>query len=200
MTNYFTGESIGNILNYSIAVFLLINISYIIYSFFNNKVYYDNVLASFAIYFIALFAEPITISMKFNAKYGFEMVELIYIGIILYIVFIAIFANNNYIIYNLSRNQFSNSMKTLLGLKNKEYYLSKDKIYIENDDINVAFVTSIFYNNAILLKSKNISQFLESEGFNKKIASKKKYNNTSRFYYLAINIIITIILLINLRY
>lgn len=200
MSNYFWGENVSTILNYSMAILLFMNLIYITYTFIFKKVYYGNTLISFAIYFTALFIEPVSVSIKFNSKYGYEVVEIIYILIIIYIISISIISNNNYIVYNVKWKNLKKYIVRFLKENQREVYQTEDSIYIENYDSSIKRIFSIFRGNTTIIKVKGINGVFDKKKFDDKIRNDNKYEKISRFYYLIFNVFITIVLLLNLRY
>lgn len=200
MANYFFGENISNLLNYSMATLLILNLLYILYAFVKHKVYYGNSLISCAIYFSALCIDPISVSIKFNSKYGYEAVELIYMLVIFYIIIMAIISNNNYMVYNMKWKDLKNNILDFLESEGKESYLFEDTIYIGNDDVTIKKILLFFSGYTSIVRVKRIESIFDKKKFDAKMIAEKKYEKPSRFYYLLLNLVITIVLLLNLRY
>lgn len=190
----------SQILSYSTIVLLVGNICYIIYTFAKKKVYYDNLFITFAIYFSALIVEPISASIKFNTKYGYEVIDLLYFGIIAYIIVISILRNNNFFMYNISWEKYYRIIKEIFRKKEIDTYYRKPTIYIGNGEGNISHSLNLFSKKVIIVKFKGVESLMDLDELKSKFVEQKLEVGIARYYYLVINIIITFILLLNVRY
>lgn len=195
---------IGRIFNYAAIALLIANIGYVSYSFFVKKTYYDNLFITAAIYFSALIVEPISASIKFNSKYGYEIVDLFYFGVILYVIIIAIVRNNNYIMYNLTWESFYDITKEIFHKRGLESYYRQPTIYIGNGEASITSVAEFFSKKVIIVKYDSISSVMSIDELHADIREygRKEEYRKERYvgiYYFLINVAATIILLANLK-
>lgn len=187
----------------TIGVILIIaNLVYVVYSFIFKKSYYDNIFITLAICIVALVMEPINASFKFNAKYGFSILDLVYYGLIMYAIVTAVIRNNNFYMFNMSWETFYKIIKEVFRKKGIDIYYRMPTIYIENTNAKIELGMNLFSNNVIMVKFTNVSSIINlkelvkatSQEFNK--LDTKEYK-TARYFYLFANIFITILLLAN---
>lgn len=194
------GFGISKLLNYATAILLIGNILYVIYTFFRKKIYYDNLFITSAIYFTALVIEPISASIKFNTKYGYEVIDIFYFGVIGYIIVIAILRNNNYFMYNMDWDKFYANVKEILHKKGIETYYRKPTIYLGNGEASISHSMNLFSKRVIVVKCAGLDSVQELGDFKLDMMEYGLEDKLSRYYYLLINVVLTIILLLNIRY
>lgn len=191
----------NSLMNLGILI-VIANLGYVVYSFLFKKNYYENIFITLAICVAALVVEPINASFKFNAKYGFSILDLIYYGVIIYLLVTAVIRNNNFFMFNMSWDRFYKIIKEVFRKKGIDTYYRMPTIYLENTNAKIELSMNLFSSNVIMVKFTNISSVINlkelvkaiSEEFNK--LEKKEYKS-SRYFYLFANVLITILLLAN---
>ncbi len=191
---------ISRILSYTAMGLMIANMCYVIYAFAKKKIYYDNLLVSFTIYFMALIVEPISASIKFNTKYGYEVIDLFYFGIILYIVITAILRNNVFFMYNMTWDEFYLVVKEIFRKRQIDTYYRKPTIYFENGEASISHSFNFITKKVIIVKCKDITSIISLEEMKEAMMAEKAQYQLPRFYYLAANLILTIILMLNILF
>ncbi|MDO4710964.1 MAG: hypothetical protein Q4A75_03220 [Peptostreptococcaceae bacterium] len=191
---------VSKLLNYAAAILLICNIIYVIYTSIKKKVYYDNIFITFAIYFTALIVEPISASIKFNTKYGYEVIDLFYFAMIGYIIVIAILRNNNFFMYNMAWDRFYGIVKEILHKKGIETYYRKPTIYLGNGEASISHSMNLFSKRVIVVKISGLDSVQELGDLKTDIMNHKTDDKLSKYYYLLINVVLTVVLLLNIRY
>lgn len=191
---------ISKLLKISIILLLSGNILYVISTFIKRKIYFDKLLFTFVIYFCALIVEPVSATIKFNVKYGFGILDLLYIGVILYIIFMAITSNNIFFFYNMSWEEFYKISKEIFRREGINTYYREPTIYINNGEATISNSLSLFSKKAIIIKIKGLNYIMPQELFSKKMLEYNITLSKSNYYYLIANVVITIILLLNTIY
>lgn len=190
----------GKVLNYLAIALIILNMIYVLYSFFKKKLYYENILITFAIIFMGFVVEPISVSMKFNTKYGYEFVDFIFIGIVIYVIVLSILRNNNFFMYNMSWEEFYDAIKEVLRKREIDFYYRKPTIFLGNDDAGITHIMDLFSKRVIIVKKKGLEDIINLNDFRTEILKECRLSKFSRLYYLVINIVLTVILLLNVRY
>lgn len=193
-------HDLTQLLGKTVIVLLILNMAYIFYGFTKKKIYYDKLLLTFAIYFSALIIEPVSASVKFNVKYGFGILDFLYMAIIIYIVIMAIQSNNIYFMYNISWSDFYKIVKEVFRREGINTYFRDPTIYIKDGEALISLSATLFSKRLIIVKIKGLQHIMNQNDFAEKILEQKPNFTLSRYYYLIINIVITIILLINAIY
>ncbi len=188
------------VLSYCMAFFLVCNLIYVIYTFATKKTYYDSIFITCTIYFSALMIEPIGASIKFNSKYGYEVVDLFYFGMIVYIIMLAIFRNNNYFMYNMQWENFYSEIKEIFRRKEIDTYYRQPTIYLGNAEASISHSLNLFSKKVIIVRFQDVDNLIDISEIKAAFAEIQPEERISRYYYLFINIILTIILLVNIRY
>jgi len=189
----------------SIVILLMIgNIIYVTYSFVVKKNYYENIFITIAIFTAALVIQPINASFKFNAKYGFSILDLMYYGIILYVILVAVLRNNNFFMINMSWNQFYKIIKEIFRKKGIDTYYRIPTIYINDSTSKIELSMNLVANSVIMVKFTDIENVIDLKELKNMINEELKLINknefkSSRYFYLLINVIMTIMLLTNLK-
>lgn len=191
---------ISKLLSYSAAILLLGNIIYVSYIFWKKRIYYDNLFITFAIYFTALVVEPISASIKFNTKYGYEIIDLFYLGVIVYIIMNAILRNNHFFMYNMTWENFYSRIKEVLRKRGIDTYYRKPTIYIGNGEASISHSLNLFSKKVIVVKCTDLHSIIDMNDLKSDMLEYDADDKFARYYYLLINLILTIILLVNIRY
>lgn len=192
--------------NLSIAVLalLLLNIIYIFYMFLVNKAYYRNFFFSLCIYFIGLIEGPATKSIRFSLKYGFSVVELMYALMVIIFILGIIISNNSTVIYNCTWKDFYASTKEIFRRNKIGIYYLDPSVYIEDRDSRLRLVYKIMYSSMIFVKLYKMEQVEEIKNFSdeikKELLERKALSQRSRYSYLMINFLLTIVLILNIIY
>ena len=200
MTEQLWNIGISKVFSYSAVGFLIVNLGYVFYAFMKKRIYYDNLLISFTIYFMALIVEPISASIKFNTKYGYEVIDLFYFGIIFYIIITAILRNNVFFMYNMTWEEFYSVIKEVFRRRGTDIYYRKPTIYFENEEASISHSFNLFSKKVIIVKYKNLSSVISLEELKKAMTEEKIEYQLPRFYYLVINLLLTAILLLNILF
>ena len=200
MLEQMTTAGLSELLNTATITLLVGNILYIFYVFAKKRVYYNKLLLTFAIYFFALIVEPINASVKFNVKYGFGILDLLYLGIILYIIMRALLSNNVYFMYNMPWDEFYKIIKEVFRREDVNTYYRDPVIYINDGEASITYSASLFSKQIIIVKIKGLQYVMTQELLTEKILEHKSNFGIARYYYLLINLLITIILLVNAIY
>lgn len=193
-------NGIGGILSYLAAFLLIANIVYVLYSFAFKKSHYENLFITFAIYFSAFIVDPISASIKFNSKYGYEVMDILYFGIIIYILVMAIVRNNNFFMYNKTWESFYDATKEIFRKRGIDSYFRYPTIYVGNGEASITHIVGLFSKRVIIVKYEAISSVIDIGELNAAIREQSESDKVARYYYLIVNLIITTILLVNLRF
>lgn len=184
-----------------LILFLLTgNLVHIIRSTISKKIFYDKLLLTFAIYFGALIAEPVTASIKFNVKYGFGILDILYLGVLSYILIIAVIRNNIFFYFTMSWDDFYRAAKEVFRREEINIYYRTPTIYVENGEASISNSGNLSSKNATIVKIKGLNEIISTESFAKKMCEYSKIPRISRYNYLLLNIIITFILVVNTIY
>ncbi len=173
MLEQMTTAGLSELLNTATITLLVGNILYIFYVFAKKRVYYDKLLLTFAIYFFALIVEPINASVKFNVKYGFGILDLLYLGIILYIIMRALLSNNVYFMYNMPWDEFYKIIKEVFRRENVNTYYRDPVIYINDGEASITYSASLFSKQIIIVKIKGLQYVMMQELLTEKILEHK---------------------------
>ena len=200
MINQISNIGISELLRLIMIFLLTGNIIYVIYVFIKKRIYHDKLLLTFAIYFCALIIEPVSASIKFNVKYGFGIIDFLYLGALVYIVFIAIIRNNIFFFYNMSWEEFYKVTKEVFRREGVNTYYREPTIYINNGEATITNSAVLFSKKAIIVKTKGLNDIMPQETFSEKMQEYKINFGISKYSYLGLNIVITAILLLNTIY
>lgn len=200
MINQVSNIGISELLRLIMIFLLTGNIIYVIYVFIKKRIYHDKLLLTFAIYFCALIIEPVSASIKFNVKYGFGIIDFLYLGALVYIVFIAIIRNNIFFFYNMSWEEFYKVTKEVFRREGVNTYYREPTIYINNGEATITNSAVLFSKKAIIVKIKGLNDIMPQETFSEKMQEYKINFGISKYSYLGLNIVITAILLLNTIY
>lgn len=200
MINQISNIGISELLRLIMIFLLTGNIIYVIYVFIKKRIYHDKLLLTFAIYFCALIIEPVSASIKFNVKYGFGIIDFLYLGALVYIVFIAIIRNNIFFFYNMSWEEFYKVTKEVFRREGVNTYYREPTIYINNGEATITNSAVLFSKKAIIVKIKGLNDIMPQETFSEKMQEYKINFGISKYSYLGLNIVITAILLLNTIY
>ena len=200
MINQMSNVGISELLRLMTIFLLSGNIIYVIYVFMKKRIYHDKLLLTFAIYFCALIIEPVSASIKFNVKYGFGVIDFLYMGVLIYIIFMAIVRNNIFFFYNMSWEEFYKVTKEVFRREGINTYYREPTIYIDNGEATISNSVNLFSKKAIIVKIKGLQDIMPQDILSKKMQEYKINFGMSKYYYLALNLIITMILLLNTIY
>ncbi|MGB5823209.1 MAG: hypothetical protein WBH44_03985 [Proteocatella sp.] len=187
-----------------VMILMVVNMTYVAYSFVFKKNYYENIFITIAIFTAALVIEPINASFKFNAKYGFSILDLMYYGIILYVILASVLRNNNFFMINMSWDQFYKIIKEIFRKKGIDTYYRIPTIYINDTTSKIELRMNLAANSVIMVKFTDIESVIDLKELKKMInqefnSMNKNEFKSSRYFYLLINVIMTILLLSNLK-
>lgn len=191
-------------ITFGVALLLIINMIYVMYSFLFKKNYYENIFITMAVFISALVINPINASFKFNAKYGFSIIDLGYYGIILYLILVSVFRNNNFFMINMPWEVFYKSVKEVFRKKGIDTHYRIPTIYINESKAKIELKMNLFSNNVIIVKFTSVDQIIDISEFKKMINKEievlgdKDFRN-AKYFYLIINVIMTVLLLITLK-
>ncbi len=191
-------------ITFVVALLLILNMAYVMYSFLFKRNYYENVFITLAVFFSALVIHPINASFKFNAKYGFSIIDLVYYGIILYLILASVFRNNNFFMINMSWDKFYKITKEVFRKKAIDTHYRIPTIYINDSKAKIELKMNLFSNNVIIVKFTSVNEVIEISEFkkmlNKEIETLEDSEfKSAKYFYLVINVVMTILLLVTLR-
>lgn len=191
-------------ITFVVASLLVFNLGYVIYSFLFKRNYYENVFITIAIFFSALVIHPINASFKFNAKYGFSIIDLLYYGIILYMILVSVFRNNNFFMINMPWDKFYKVIKEVFRKKGIDTHYRIPTIYINDSKAKIELKMNLFSNNVIIVKFTSVSEVIDllelKSMLNKEVESFEDNEfRSAKYFYLVINIFMTILLLLTLK-
>lgn len=187
-----------------VVILMLANIIYVTYSFFLKKNYYENIFITIAIFTAALVIQPINASFKFNEKYGYSIIDLIYYGIILYVIVASVLRNNNFFMINMSWEKFYKIIKEIFRKKGIDTYYRIPTIYINDSSSKIELSMNLVANSVIMVKFTEIESIITLKELKKMIneefnAMDRKEFRSAKYFYLLMNLIVTILLLLNLK-
>lgn len=191
-------------ITFGVALLLVINMVYVMYSFLFKKNYYENIFITMAIFISALVINPVNASFKFNAKYGFSIIDLGYYGIILYLILVSVFRNNNFFMINMPWEVFYKSVKEVFRKKGIDTHYRIPTIYINESKAKIELKMNLFSNNVIIVKFTSVDEIIDISEFKKMInieieaLGDKEFRN-AKYFYLIINVIMTVLLLVTLK-
>ncbi len=191
-------------ITFIVAILLILNMAYVMYSFLFKRNYYENVFITIAVFFSALVIHPINASFKFNAKYGFSIIDLVYYGIILYLILASVFRNNNFFMINMPWENFYKTTKEVFRKKGIDTHYRIPTIYINDSKAKIELKMNLFSNNVIIVKFTSVSEVVEISEF-KKMLNKEietledREFKSAKYFYLVMNVVMTILLLVTLR-
>lgn len=191
-------------ITFVVAILLILNMAYVMYSFLFKRNYYENVFITIAVFFSALVIHPINASFKFNAKYGFSIIDLVYYGIILYLILASVFRNNNFFMINMPWENFYKTTKEVFRKKGIDTHYRIPTIYINDSKAKIELKMNLFSNNVIIVKFTSVSEVVEISEF-KKMLNKEietledREFKSAKYFYLVMNVVMTILLLVTLR-
>lgn len=191
-------------ITFGVALLLVINMVYVMYSFLFKKNYYENIFITMAIFISALVINPVNASFKFNAKYGFSIIDLGYYGIILYLILVSVFRNNNFFMINMPWEVFYKSVKEVFRKKGIDTHYRIPTIYINESKAKIELKMNLFSNNVIIVKFTSVDEIIDISEFKKMINMEiealgdKEFRN-AKYFYLIINVIMTVLLLVTLK-
>lgn len=187
-----------------VMVLLIVNMIYVVYSFLFKKNYYENVFITIAVFMAALVIQPINASFKFNAKYGFSILDLFYYGLILYVILASVLRNNNFFMINMSWDQFYKIIKEIFRKKGVDVYYRIPTIYINESAAKIELSMNLVANSVIMVKFTGVGDVINLKELKKMInhefdMTEHAEFKSSRYFYPLVNICITVLLLFNLR-
>lgn len=191
-------------ITFVVAILLILNMAYVMYSFLFKRNYYENVFITIAVFFSALVIHPINASFKFNAKYGFSIIDLVYYGIILYLILASVFRNNNFFMINMPWENFYKTTKEVFRKKGIDTHYRIPTIYINDSKAKIELKMNLFSNNVIIVKFTSVSEVVEISEF-KKMLNKEietledREFKSAKYFYLVMNVVMTILLLVTLK-
>lgn len=191
-------------ITFGVVLLLIINMVYVMYSFLFKKNYYENIFITMAVFISALVINPINASFKFNAKYGFSIIDLGYYGIILYLILVSVFRNNNFFMINMPWEIYYKSVKEVFRKKGIDTHYRIPTIYINESKAKIELKMNLFSNNVIIVKFTSVDQIINISEFKKMINKEieflgdKDFRN-AKYFYLIMNVIMTVLLLITLK-
>lgn len=191
-------------ITFGVALLLIINMIYVMYSFLFKKNYYENIFITMAVFISALVINPVNASFKFNAKYGFSIIDLGYYGIILYLILVSVFRNNNFFMINMPWEIFYKSVKEVFRKKGIDTHYRIPTIYINESKAKIELKMNLFSNNVIIVKFTSVDQIIDISEFKKMINKEievlgdKDFKN-AKYFYLIVNVIMTVLLLVTLK-
>ena len=187
-----------------VAILLMLNMVYVIYLFLFKKNYYENIFITTSIFISALIIHPINASFKFNAKYGFSIIDLGYYGIILYLILASVFRNNNFFMVNMPWDNFYKLVKEVFRKKGIDTHYRIPTIYIEDSKAKMELKINLCSKSVIIVKFTSLNEVIDISEFKKMLNKEIEISGDNEFkhakyFYLAVNAVMTLLLLITLR-
>ena len=187
-----------------VAVLVAVNLVYVIYSFFVKKNFYENIFITTSVFIGAFIMRPIKASFAFNAKYGFSILDLIYYAIIGYLILVSVLRNNNFFMINMSWEAFYKLIKEVFRKKGIDTYYRVPVIYISGSKAKIELRMNLFAKNVIMVKFTGVSSVIELSELKRMLNEEfrngyAKQFKKSRYFYLFVNILMTVLILLMYR-